>query len=259
MESYVRAIFADKRGPADTDAAPSDTSGIHIDIHSFSELVLWPWGDKNSPAPNGAGLQTLGRKFAQFNGYRPQQSIGLYPTDGTTDSVSYSELGVAAYTFELGTSFFQSCSVYLNEILPDNLQALIYAAKVAGLPYITPSGPDITNISFENNAKSLSIPRGSSANLEVTASDDRFSKRNGIEPTQNIRAIEYTVNTPPWKESIVKFSMTPKDGAFNEVDESAVATISTDGLSSGRNTIYVRAQDESGTWGSVSAIFLDIE
>ncbi len=55
------------------------------------------------PQPaNDAALQTLGRRLAYFNGYTPQQSIGLYPTDGTTVDFAYGDLGVAAYTFELG-------------------------------------------------------------------------------------------------------------------------------------------------------------
>ena len=65
--------------------------------------------------------------------------------DGTSDGISYGELGVAAYTFELGTSFFQSCSVYEGTIRPDNLPALIYAAKVVRTPYQTPAGPDLTH------------------------------------------------------------------------------------------------------------------
>ena len=48
------------------------------------------------PAPNGTALQTLGRKFAYFNNYEPMQSIGLYPTDGTTEDFAYGELGLAA-------------------------------------------------------------------------------------------------------------------------------------------------------------------
>ena len=52
---------------------------------------------RSAPAPNGTALQTLGRKFAYFNGHTPEQSYGLYPTDGTSDGVSYGELGVAAF------------------------------------------------------------------------------------------------------------------------------------------------------------------
>jgi carboxypeptidase T len=102
LEAYIRSLWPDRRGPGANDAAPADTSGIHLDIHSYSQLVLWPWGETETPAPNGTALQTLGRRLAWFNGYTPQQSIGLYPTDGTSDAPSYGELGVASYTIETG-------------------------------------------------------------------------------------------------------------------------------------------------------------
>ncbi|NQD96287.1 carboxypeptidase, partial [Pseudomonas sp. CrR25] len=50
LENYVRSLWPDRRGPGKQDAAPSDTSGIHLDIHSYSELVLWPWGDTSALA-----------------------------------------------------------------------------------------------------------------------------------------------------------------------------------------------------------------
>ena len=123
-----------------------------------------------------------------FNGYYPQQSVGLYATDGTSDNVSYGELGVAAFTFELGTSFFQSCSVYENTIVPDNLPTLIYAAKVVRTPYITPSGPDMTGITINGASGSGSIPPGGTGTLSATATDTRFSSRNGSEATQNYQS-----------------------------------------------------------------------
>ncbi|MFN4117079.1 MAG: M14 family zinc carboxypeptidase, partial [Inhella sp.] len=43
VEAYIRSLWPDRRGPNPGDAAPADTSGIHLDIHSFSQLVLWPW------------------------------------------------------------------------------------------------------------------------------------------------------------------------------------------------------------------------
>ena len=82
------------------------------------------------------------RKFAYFNGYLPQQAIDLYVTDGTTIDFGYGELGVASYVFELGTEFFQSCGFFESNVLPGNLPALRYAAKVARTPYQTPAGPE---------------------------------------------------------------------------------------------------------------------
>lgn len=256
IENYVRSLWPDRRGPNRNDAAPTDTSGIHIDIHSFSELVLWPWGDVNQPAPNGLALQTLGRKFAFFNGYSPQQSIGLYPTDGTSDNISYGELGVAAYTFELGTQFFEQCSVYENTIKPDNLPALIYAAKVVRTPYVTPSGPDSINLSLSNGASGGGVVAGTTVVLNATASDTRFNNSNGSESTHNISQAQYFIDVPPWQTGAIAQTMTASDGAFNERVEGVSASIDTSGLSNGKHIVYVRSQDTNGVWGAVSAVFL---
>ncbi|WP_281648627.1 M14 family zinc carboxypeptidase [Parendozoicomonas sp. Alg238-R29] len=259
IESYVRSLFPDKRGPGKNDAAPADTSGIHLDVHSYSELVLWPWGDTSTPAPNGDALQTLGRRFAWFNNYTPQQSIGLYPTDGTSDGVSYGELGVAAYTFELGTAFFQSCSVYNNTIKPKNLPALLYAAKVVRTPYITPAGPDITNLSLSDGAAGGGVQAGTPVTISASATDVRFNQSNGTESTQNISEAEFYLNTAPWESGATAIAMQSDDGQFNEKTESVSGTLDTSGLSNGKHMVYVRSKDSSGTWGPVSASFLIID
>jgi carboxypeptidase T len=253
IESYIRSLWPDRRGPAKTDAAPADTSGIHLDIHSYSQLVLWPWGDTSTPAPNGAALQTLGRKFAFFNGYTPQQSIGLYPTDGTSDSPSYGELGVAAYTFELGTSFFQSCTDYNNTIRPNNLPALIYAAKVVRTPYVTPGGPDVTTLGLSSST----VPAGTAVTLSASATDTRFNNSNGTEPTQAINGAEYYIDTPPWAGGTAR-AMSASDGAFNATTEGLTGSIDTTGLATGKHIVFVRARDAGGTWGAISATYLTI-
>jgi carboxypeptidase T len=253
IQAYVRSLWPDRRGPAKTDAAPTDTSGIHIDVHSFSQLVLWPWGDTATPAPNGAALQTLGRKFAFFNGYTPQQSIGLYATDGTSDGVSYGELGVPAYTIELGTSFFQSCTDYTNTIQPNNLQALIYAAKVVRTPYLTPGGPDVTNVALSSGT----VPAGTAVTLTASATDTRFNNSNGTEATQNIGAAEYYIDTPPWDGGTAR-TMGAADGAFNAKTEGVTAQVDTTGLATGKHIVFVRAQDAGGAWGAISATYLTI-
>ncbi|ABC31555.1 predicted carboxypeptidase [Hahella chejuensis KCTC 2396] len=259
LEGYVRGLWPDRRGPGKNDPAPSDTSGIHLDIHSYSELVLWPWGDTSQAAPNGTALQTLGRKFAFFNGYSPQQSIGLYPTDGTSDGISYGELGVAAFTFELGTSFFQSCSTYESKIKPDNLNALIYAAKVVRTPYITPAGPDVTSLSLSGGASSGGVEPGTQVTLSASVTDTRFNNSNGTESTQNLTAAEYYVDTPPWANGAQAVALSASDGSYNSKTEGVTGVIDTTGMSEGKHIVYVRGKDASGAWGAVSAVFLVID
>jgi carboxypeptidase T len=96
--------------PAANDAAPADTSGIHLDIHSYSQLVLWPWGEHQRPRrPTAAALQTLGRRLAWFNGYTPSSpSACMPPTAPATPQLRRARRG--GFTIELGTSFFQSCT-----------------------------------------------------------------------------------------------------------------------------------------------------
>lgn len=253
VEAYIRSLFADRRGPGKNDAAPTDTQGLHIDLHSYSELVLWPWGDTAQPAPNGPALQTLGRRFAWFNGYTPLQSVGLYPTDGTTDGPSYGELGVPAYTIEMGTSFFQSCSAYTGTILPRNLPALIYAAKVVRAPYLLPGGPDVLDV-----AVSGPVAAGATATLTAQVTDTRFNQSNGSEATQTIVAADAFVGTPPWADGAVAVPLTAADGSFNSTTEAVTGSLPTAGLAPGRHLVWVVGRDASGAAGPATAGWLQV-
>ena len=258
LEAYIRNLWPDRRGPGANDAAPADTSGIHLDIHSYSQLVLWPWGETETPAPNGTALQTLGRRLAWFNGYTPQQSIGLYPTDGTSDAPSYGELGVASFTIELGTSFFESCTSYNNSTKPTNLPALIYAAKVVRTPYITPAGPDVTTLTLGNDAAGAGVTAGTPVVVSASATDTRFNQSNGAEALQAIQAAQYTIDVPPWETLARPVALQAADGSFNSSTEALAGNIKTNGLAVGKHLVYVRARDAGGTWGPVTASFLNI-
>ena len=255
VQNYLRAVFADQRGASyPGGGAPPDATGIYLDVHSYSDLVLWPWGGTNTPTDNATALTTLGRRFAWFTGYYPEQSIGLYPTDGTTDDFAYGDLGVAAFTFELGNDFFEACSSFESSVLPANLGALIYAAKVARAPYLTPAGPDARALGL---APGLIGP-GEPATLHATVDDTRFSNANGAEAVQAISAAEVYVDLAPWQAGAVALPLAADDGAFDSASEAANAALVTTSLASGRHTLYVRGQDAGGAWGPVSAIFLHV-
>ncbi|MFK8032224.1 MAG: M14 family zinc carboxypeptidase [Gammaproteobacteria bacterium] len=252
VQEYVRSIFPDQRGPSINDAAPEDATGVFIDVHSFSQLVLYPWGNTFDPAPNQQALRTLARKMAFFNGYEPQQATELYITDGTTDDFAYGDLGLASYTFELGTSFFQNCGTFESTIFPDNLQALIYSAKTVRAPYMLPSGPDVTNLAFSNNTVMPGVP----ANLSANVSDTRYENNNGTEPTQNIASVAAYVDVPPWEAGAVAIALDATDGAFNNSTEGVQGTIDTTGLPNGEHIVYLQGTDADGNKGVITAEFL---
>jgi murein tripeptide amidase MpaA len=252
VQNYARSIFPDQRDPSISAAAPDNATGLYIDIHSYSQLVLWPWGFTGTPTGNGAALQTLGRKLAFFNGYEPDQAIGLYPTDGTTVDFAYGDLGVAAVLFELGTWFFEDCVDFESTILPDNLEALIYAAKVVRTPYLTPAGPEVTGVA----ATAVVVAPGDPVTIEAVADDGRFNNSNGSEPAQPVAAAELFIDIPPWQTGANALAMTATDGAFDATVEPIQGVVNTTGLANGRHMAYVRAQDANGNWGPVSAVFV---
>jgi carboxypeptidase T len=254
--SFVNAQFPDQRPDDLTSPAPADTPGLFLDLHSYGNLVLWPWGWTGAPAPNADALQTLGRKFAFINGSFPEQSVDLYATNGTTDDYAYGALGVAAYTFEMGTDFFQDCPTFENTILPDYLPALLYAAKAAGRPYLEPSGPDVVSLSTSPQA---ALP-GEPVRLQAVIDGSRYSTADGAEPTYTVNAAVYTVDTPPWITATVPIthSLAALDGTFDQVSETVAVTLDTTALSLGRHIIYVHGMNSHGAWGLVSAAFLDI-
>jgi len=259
VANYMWRLFPDVRGPADTSAAPSGTSGVYLDIHSHGRLVLWPWGHKYRLAPNATALQTFGRKLAFFNDYLPLQGIGLYPATGTTIDHAYGALGVASLLYELGTTFFQNCNDFESSILDANLDSLLYAFKVARTPYLTPAGPDVRNLSLSGGASTTGVAAGSPVRLSAILDDTRYQDSNGAEPTQTIAGGEYTIDVPHWNAGAVAHPVSAADGSFDSSAEQATATIDTFGLEAGRHTVFVRARDADGNWGAVSAVFLFVQ
>ncbi len=249
---HMHAIFPDQRADDMSSPAPDDATGLYMDIHSYSQLVLWPWGFPGV-APNGTALQTLGRKFAFFNGYEPTQSVNLYPTDGTTVDTAYGEFGVASYTFEMGTRFFQSCSSFENTIVPDNMPALRYAAKVARAPYLLPAGPDVVDLAVSQT----NILAGEPFKVSAVVTDSRFNNQNGSEPTQNITTANLYFDAPSWEAGATAQAMSAVDGAFNSKQEAVELTLNAPTVE-GTYTLFVEGVDANGDIGAPSAVFINV-
>jgi len=255
IEAYMRSVFADQRGPNLSDAAPADTNGVFISLHSYGNLVVYSWDHTGSDAPNMDGLRRLGRKFGYHNRYSVcNTSNCLYAVDGSTTDFAYGEFGVATYTFEMGTTFFQSCSYFENSIFQQNLNALFYAAKAARRPYQLAAGPDTLSVALSVGQ----VNAGQPLTLTATADDTRYySSGYGVEPSQTIAAARYSVDNPSW-EITATYPLSPTDGTFNSTSEGVRGVIDTSGWAPGRYTIFVESQDAAGNWGAPTAAFVTI-
>lgn len=253
IQDYLREVFPDQRGADLSDPAPGNATGVFLSLHSYGRLVIYPWDWTGSPAPNMDALRRLGRKLGFYNRYGVcNTSNCLYAIDGSTTDFVYGEFGVPAYTFELGTAFFENCTNFEGEVLQKNLDSLLYALKAARRPYMTPAGPDSVNVT----ATPRQVARGHPVFLQAAVDDSRFfSNGYGTEPFQTIAGARYTVDAPSWTGATAT-SLAPTDGAFDSWVEPVEGIVDTTDWAPGRHTIFVEGQDVDGNWGPPSAVFV---
>jgi carboxypeptidase T len=123
---------------------------ILLSYHTFSELILYPWGhkyDKLSDQRDLAAYDTMARKMAQWNHYTPQQSSQLYIASGDTTDWAYGvtketspKNPIFAFTFELSPKDMWSGGFYpgagvLDQVFQDNLKPALYLISLADNPY----------------------------------------------------------------------------------------------------------------------------
>lgn len=116
-----------------------------VDIHSFSELVLWPYGytEEDQPAdmdPTDLQIfQTMGRAMAETNGYTPEQASDLYITDGSSDDWLYGAHKIYAFTYEMyPTSQFEGGFYPSYDVVAEqtarNREAVLYLLENSDCP-----------------------------------------------------------------------------------------------------------------------------
>ena len=78
-----------------------------IDLHSYGNMILYPWGYTTNPTELDDIYREVGKKINNSvnNSFRLMQAIKLYPTTGSSLDYHHKE-GRFSYTFEIGNSFF---------------------------------------------------------------------------------------------------------------------------------------------------------
>ena len=261
VRDYATKLFPDQRGPGDFDPAPSDTTGIFLDVHSQGNEVLLPYGWTDLPAPNRKALETLGRKFSYYTSTEGEAfDVKKSSTSGSARDWAYGTLGIAGYTIELGNEHFQDVEYFEETIVPQVIPSLIYSAKAAYRPYQQPFGPETIEVSTDLTR----IVAGTETVLNVTADDTRYndgeiSTEDSVdEPVQNIAQARYSIDSPSWIEGTEFFSLESVDGELDSSIKQLTATIDTSNLESGRHTIFVESQDANGNFGVPTAVFIDV-
>ncbi|GHC33938.1 hypothetical protein GCM10010348_71190 [Streptomyces anthocyanicus] len=117
----------------------------HIDLHTYSELILWPFGytysdtDQGMTADQEATFRTIGQQMAATNGYTPQQSSDLYITDGDSIDWMWGDQGIWSYVFEMYPASAYPGFYPPDEVIPEqtarNKESVLTLAEYADCPY----------------------------------------------------------------------------------------------------------------------------
>jgi len=117
---------------------------IVLSFHTFSELILFPWGHKNASIENDQDRrvhEVMAQTMAGWNRYTPQRSSDLYIASGDLTDWSYGALKMISFTFELdpadmwsGGGFYPGAGV-IPGVVQKNTEPCLYLIEHADNPY----------------------------------------------------------------------------------------------------------------------------
>lgn len=123
----------------------NDNITVLLSFHTFSQLILYPWGHSYSAINKEKDLrayQAMANKMSQWNGYAAQQSSELYIASGDTTDWSYGTHGIFSFTFELDPAnggfnpggFYPGDEI-IESVFQKNLKPALYLIGMADNPY----------------------------------------------------------------------------------------------------------------------------
>ena len=151
--------------------------------HSFSELVLYPWGHcTGCETPDHQQLIYHGDQMAEMTDYTNMQSSDLYPTTVDYCDWQYGVHDAYCYTMEIGTAFHQRPED-VNHIAVRNVGVPFYVLEIADNPR------ERANLAMENISQQnylitpidIDVPESGDIPIDVCVSNDfPYSEANSF-------------------------------------------------------------------------------
>jgi hypothetical protein len=140
--------------------------------HSFSELILYPWGHcQGCTNPDQDQLKYHGDVMATMSNYENMQSSSLYPTSGDFCDWHYGLFMSYCYTMEIGNAFHERPE-NIDDILLRNVGMGMYMIEIADNPRER-ADLAIANISQQNYLKQpskITIPESGDIPIDMCVS-----------------------------------------------------------------------------------------
>ena len=115
---------------------------ILLSYHTFSELILYPWGGSNEQIADKKALEAfkaMAGEMAEMTGYKPQQSSDLYIATGDTCDWAWGARGIFAFTFELTPKSMWAGGFYpganaVDTTVKNNIRPMLYLIDLSDDP-----------------------------------------------------------------------------------------------------------------------------
>ncbi len=201
----------------------------NIDFHTYSELVLWPYGyttANTAPGLNAdqeATFRTIGTQMANTNGYTPMQGSDLYVTDGDITDWMWGNQQIWTYTFEMYPSSGGGGFYPPDEVIPAqtsrNKTAVLILSEYADCPYRaigkesqycgTPGGPVVTNPGNRSGTVGTAVTLNNSA----TGGTPPYTwSATGLPPGLSISSSTGTISGTPTTAGTYNVTVTATGG-----------------------------------------------
>ncbi|HWO58969.1 MAG TPA: M14 family zinc carboxypeptidase, partial [Umezawaea sp.] len=250
LQALWRSLYRDRRATDPAQAAPTDTTGVVLSLHSYGNYSLFPWsgGATTRRVGNDAALRDLAQDFAELAG--PEWKYGqagqvLYSASGTTDDWVYDELGVASFVWEMGSApeetcggFFPAYSCQSGFFWPKALPMLMHAARHTAAPYAPvpePTTPCPTQVNDTDTPVVSRTPVTVTVGIAVTGCQGGARSASVVD----VRFKNMTV-TP-----ITTLDLVAPDGTSYHLQERAVGTVPENDYSF---TVDLSRESRAGTW-----------
>jgi hypothetical protein len=124
-----------------------------ITNHTYSRLVLRPWGDTSRPSPDEDYLFALGARMSKaMGGYQNIKGIQLYITTGTMSEWGYGTFGIPSYTFEHGRAFHPPYTGCESDCVEAEWKGVMKALMIAGEAALDERAHGVVTGRVENGA-----------------------------------------------------------------------------------------------------------
>lgn len=126
--------FSEPETQALRDFAIAHQFFLSVSLHSYGDLLYFPWGFTEEPVPDFDAFASLAERIADRSKVEVSFEFPAGYTPGNSDDYLYGEFGTYAFTVEVGDGIPTS-NEELSAVFSEKLPGLLYAIQqVAQLP-----------------------------------------------------------------------------------------------------------------------------